>query len=160
MNRFVGNVVRIDDQAIMTQIWVEIEETTLQIIKSKRPEWLHEGDLVLVGIREMQVCVGQACDGKLSIINKIPATLVALRSHQSLCELRLDTPMGEVVSLMTQQAFDALELEVDASVTVLLRETDISLEPEEHAPVLLDPSAARTEVASGYSTIPRSSKWQ
>ena len=129
MNKISAVVTSVEDMGIVTYITLQVAETDIKIIKSKAPTWLQAGDLVYFTFQEFSVCVGKACNGKVSIENRIPAVLSSVRKNHSLCELTFDSKIGEVVSLMTQSAFEELELEDGYKATILLREIDINLEP-------------------------------
>ncbi len=94
------------------------------------------------------MCIGRACNGKVSIENRIPATLKQIRTNGLLCEVKFDSVIGEVVSLITQNAFDELQLDVDSNVTILLREIDINLEPYLEPMFLENFMNPRTKVAN------------
>ncbi len=70
------------------------------------------------------------CPGKVSIENTLPVTLQNVRKNNSLCELTLKSKdFGEIISLITTTAYDKLELREGCSATMLLRGTDIKIEP-------------------------------
>ena len=70
------------------------------------------------------------CPGKVSIENTLPVTLQCVRKNRSLCELTLkNSDFGEIISLITSSAYDKLELREGCSATMLLRGTDIKIEP-------------------------------
>ncbi|MEN8728053.1 MAG: TOBE domain-containing protein [Sulfurovum sp.] len=148
MNKIVAVVKSVNDMKIVTYITLEVNSIEIMIIKSKKPEWINVGDTVYFTFREFSVCVGTACNGKVSIENRIPATLHLIRKKGSLCELKFNSELGEVVSLMTEKAFDELELDVGSKATVLLREIDISLEPYIEALNIEDFMNTRIKVAN------------
>ncbi len=129
MNRIAAVVKSIEDMEIVSYITLEMNEVEIRIIKSKVPEWLSVGDTVFFTFAEISVCIGKACNGKVSIENRIPATLKQLRTNCSLCEVKFDSKIGDIVSLITQNAFDELQLDIGSQVTILLREIDINVEP-------------------------------
>lgn len=147
MNKIVAAVKKIEDLNIVSYITLEMNGVEIKIIKSKVPAWLSVGDSVYFTFAEISVCIGKACNGKVSIENKIPATLKHIRTNCSLCEVKFDTPIGDIVSLITQNAFDTLQLDIGSEVTILLRETDISLEPCIKAPHFDSFMSAGMEVA-------------
>lgn len=148
MNKIAAVVKSIDDMEIVTYITLEINNIEIKIIKPKAPQWLSVGDNVYFTFRELSVCVGRACNGKVSIENRIPATLTQIRINGLLCEVKFDSEIGEVVSLITQNSFDELQLDVDSNVTILLREIDINLEPYLKPIYLESFNNTRTKVAN------------
>ena len=129
MNRFIATVEGIEESEIVTYIRVNNGDTSIHLIKSKKPAWLSVGDRVYFNFAEAAVCLSKDCPGKVSIENTLPVTLQNVRTSNSLCELTLESGMGKVVSLITMNAYEKLELTQGCKATMLLRGTDITLEP-------------------------------
>lgn len=129
MNRFAANVKAIDNCEIVNHIILEIEGVTLKTIVSKVPAWLTQGDAVYVAFPEVSVCIGKSCKGKVSIENCISALLETHRSKNTLTELVIRSRIGTVVALMTEESFNALELQDGDDLVMMLRGIDIALEP-------------------------------
>ena len=129
MNRVNATVTAIEETGVVTYVLVECGGTEMRIIKAHTPEWLGVGDNIRCTIQEASVCVSKACPGKVSIENRIPATLKAVRKNASLCELTFESALGSVVSLITAHAYDNLTLEKNCRATMLLRGVDIGIEP-------------------------------
>lgn len=122
----------IEETDIVTYIHVNSGDTTMHLIRSQRPKWLKVGDRVYCNFQEGCVCVSKECPGKVSIENTLPVTLQCVRKSSSLCELTLkNRDFGEIISLITSNAYDKLELQEGCSATMLLRGTDIKIEPIE-----------------------------
>lgn len=130
MNQIAATVKAIEETDVVTYIHVESGGTPVNLIKSKVPEWLSVGDKVYCTFQEASVCVSKECPGKVSIENRLPATLKEVRKSDSLCELTFDSDLGRVVSLITSHAYDNLGLEEGCRATMLLRGVDINLEPQ------------------------------
>ncbi len=129
MNHLTAVVKSIDETDVVTYIHLGIGETKISVINSKTPEWLSVGDQVNCTFQEVSVSVSKECPGKVSIENRLPATLKEMRQGASLCELTFESEVGEVVSLITARACELLGLEIGCEATMLLRGIDITLEP-------------------------------
>ncbi len=129
MNQLTAVVTSIDETDVVTYIHLGVGETKISVINSKRPEWLSLGDKVNCIFQEVSVSVSKECPGKVSIENRLPATLKEMRQGASLCELTFESDLGEVVSLITSHACELLGLEIGCKATMLLRGIDITLEP-------------------------------
>jgi len=138
MNNIEAVVTGIKKTDIVTYIDLKCGEESLRLIRKSYPIWLSEGDSVNCKFQEVSVCVSKECEGKVSIENKIPARLKALRQNGSLCELTFESSMGDVVSLITQDAYNSLGLELECSATMLLRGLDITIEPKIELPRIKD----------------------
>lgn len=148
MNKVEAVVTAIEDMEIVIYITLKMGETKIRVIKSKKPKWLNVHDKVYLKFQEFSVCIGKSCQGKVSIENRIPAVLTSVRTKSSLCVSKFNTKIGEIVSLMTQSAFEELELEEGYKVTILLSEMDIDLEPYIDPMLLERFTNSRTKVAS------------
>jgi len=129
MNKIEAVVTDIKETDVVTYIYVKCDEVDLRLIKYKAPDWLSKGDKVNCNFQEAAVCVSKECPGRVSIENKLPAVLKNMRESESLCELTFDTDMGKVVSLITQEAYNDLGLELECDATMLVRGVDIAIEP-------------------------------
>ncbi len=129
MNQLAAIVKEIEKTDVVTYIRVEIGDTTLCLIKPKTPEWLSVGDNVTCTFQETAVCVSKECPGRVSIENRLPATLKEVRQGASLCELTFESDMGEVISLITANAYETLGLTKGCEATMLLRGVDVNVEP-------------------------------
>lgn len=129
MNQITAKVNSIEETDIVTYIRLRCGETEFSLIESKPPKWLSVGDEVYCTFQEPSVCISKDCPGKVSIENIIPGTLKSVRQNNSLCELTFESDVGKVVSLITQRAFDRLELVEGCDATMLIRSVDLSLEP-------------------------------
>lgn len=129
MNKIAVRVKAIDERDVVTYIRVQNNETQINVIKTKVPEWLSVGDEVYCSFQEASVCVSKECPGRVSIENRIPGKLASTRNGGSLCELTFDSDIGQVVSLITSHAYENLGLEEGCDATILLRGVDIQLEP-------------------------------
>lgn len=129
MNQIVATVQEINHTDIVSYIKASCSETILILIKTKVPSWLCIGDEIECNFQETSVSVSKDCPGKISIENMIPVRLKEVRKSESLCELTFESDIGNVISLITMRAYDALELEEGCKATILLRGVDINIEP-------------------------------
>lgn len=130
MNRLMATVQEIHEGEVVTYISVNSGESCMKLIKSQKPEWLRVGDKVYCNFQEACVCLSKDCTGKVSIENTLPVVLKNIRKNDSLCEVTLDNKdFGEIVSLITTRAYEKMELCEGTHAMMLLRGTDIKLEP-------------------------------
>jgi ABC-type molybdate transport system ATPase subunit len=129
MNFIEVTVKDIKKTDVVTYIDVECGKTPLRLIKFKVPQWLSIGDKINCKFQEASVCVSKECPGKVSIENRISAKLKDVRQSESLCELTFESDIGDVVSLITNDAYDNLGLVLECKATMLLRGVDINIEP-------------------------------
>jgi len=129
MNIIIAKVINIEPGEVVSFIQLESAGVKLRVIKSQLPLWLSVGDTVQCKINEASVCVSKECPGKVSIENRVAGRLNDIRTNDSLCELTFESDLGEVVALITELAFDELDLKKECEATMLMRGVDISIEP-------------------------------
>jgi ABC-type molybdate transport system ATPase subunit len=130
MNQVIATVQNIEETDIVTYIHVNSGESAMYLIKSENPKWLSVGDKVYCNFQEASVCLSKDCPGKVSIENTLPVTLQNVRRNNSLCELTLNnSDFGDIISLITANAYEKLDLQKGCKATMLLRGVDIKLEP-------------------------------
>ena len=129
MNQILAKVVTIVPGEVISYIQVQSDSVSLKVIKSSLPTWLNVGDTVQCSFKEASVCVSKDCPGDVSIENKVPGILKETRRNDLLCELSFDSVIGKVVSLISSQSYDAMQLEEGCEATILIRGIDIRLEP-------------------------------
>lgn len=130
MNTVNAIVTGIHKTDVVTYIHVQSGTTEMKLIKYRCPGWVGVGDEVYCTFQEASVCVSKECPGKVSIENRLPATLKAVRTSDSLCELTFESDIGDVVSLITAEAYEELGLESGCEATMLLRGVDMQLKPK------------------------------
>ena len=129
MNKIVAKVQAIEETGIVTYIRIKKNNTVFTVIKPETPKWIAVGDQVYCNFQEASVSISKNCPGKVSIENRLSAVLKEVRKNKSLCELSLESDIGDIISLITCRAYDELELEKGCKATLLLRGVDIKLEP-------------------------------
>jgi molybdopterin-binding protein len=129
MNRYTATVQEIQTLDIITYIHIKINNTTLHVIRQNKPQWIDGGDELECSFQEANVSLSKNCPGRVSIENCLNAKFVSMRQTESLCEITCDSDIGEVVSLITANAFEKLGLQEGDDVTLLLRAVDMKLEP-------------------------------
>jgi len=130
MNKIEAKVEHIEDLGVVSYIYVQSDGMKMKIIKSKLPQWLDVGDTIFCNFPEASVCIGKDCTKQVSVENCLNASLINIRKSEPLCELTFDSKMGKVVSLITTDSFDLLDLKSGDNATMLIRGIDINIEPK------------------------------
>ena len=137
MNRKTGRIKTIRKDDFFNMITVSINEGTIDIVDVKTPFFIEEGDEVAVKFNEIVVSLSK-CDkiGKvISVENTIPSRITTYRKGEIFSEVRLETPCGEIVSLISTPVLEAMGLSEGDDVTALLKGSDIKLEPILESPL-------------------------
>jgi len=131
MNRKTGRIEKIRKDDFFNMITVSVDEGRIDIVDVKTPFFIEEGDEVAVKFNEIVVSLSK-CDkiGKvISVENTIPSKITTCRKGEIFSEVRLETPCGEIVSLISTPVLEAMGLCEGDDVTALLKGSDIKLEP-------------------------------
>jgi molybdopterin-binding protein len=129
MNRLTAVVTDINVHDNIGFIEVQKGGQPLNIVRLGIPAWLDKRDKIRCSFQEAAVCVGKTCDASISIENQIKGEIIAYRCGDKMCEITFSTVLGDIRSLITTRAFKTLDLEHSEEATLLLRATDITLDP-------------------------------
>lgn len=131
MNMKQGRIAKIQKDQFFNMITVAVDEGSVDIVDVKSPFLIEEGDDVTLKFNEIVVSLSK-CDkiGKvISVENTIPSKIMSTRQGEIFSEVRLETPCGEIVSLISTPVLEAMGLREGDDVTALLKGSDIKLEP-------------------------------
>ena len=143
MNKKTGRIEKIRKDAFFNMITVAIDEGRIDIVDVRTPYLIEEGDAVAVKFNEIVVSLSK-CDkiGKvISVENTIPSMITTCRKGEIFSEVKLQTPCGEIVSLISTPVLEAMGLCEGDAVTALLKGSDIKLEPLLESPAVQASSA-------------------
>lgn len=136
MNKKEGRIERIRKDDYFNMITVSVDDGRIDIVDVKSPYMIAEGDKVAVRFNEIVVSLSK-CDkiGKvISVENTIPSTIRTCRKGEIFSEVKLTTPCGEIVSLISTPVLEAMGLREGDNVTALLKGSDVKLEPIPETP--------------------------
>jgi molybdopterin-binding protein len=130
MNALRAQVETIQSDDFFNIVELNINSVKLKLLKTDLPPWMDIGDTVECQIQEasISVCKG-AKEGNVSIENRIDGVVKSILKGEVLCELTLETPCGEIKSLITSDACERMGMCRDEPVTLLLKAVDIKLHP-------------------------------
>ena len=86
------------------------------------------GNRVSVLFKETEVMLAKNLTGEISINNHFKATVTEIRAGTILANVSLHCMAGNVVSIITMDALERLELRKNDTITVLIKASQISLE--------------------------------
>jgi molybdate transport system regulatory protein len=104
---------------------------TMVIDNAETADYLQDGKPVTLLFKESAVSIAKNVSGMLSIRNRIPCTIAAIKSGDVLTHVTLDCKGHTFDSLITTYAAKELDLKAGDDVEALIKTTDISLlQPE------------------------------
>lgn len=83
---------------------------------------------VNVLFKETEATLAKGVPGETSFINSFPATVKEVRRGRILADIRLQSAVGIIDSIITMKAFERLKLKENDSLTVLIKESQLSLD--------------------------------
>lgn len=132
MNSLKGRISEIEVSGNMSLVSIDVAGLSFKSIVIETPEtveYLVEGGEVLVLFKETEVIIGKGEDLPISLRNKIKGRITDLQKGTLLSRLTLDTVAGKIISIITTNAVDNLDLELQSEVVAMVKTNEILLSP-------------------------------
>lgn len=131
MNKFSGRISDIQVSGSLSLVAVKLSESlTLKAIIIATPattDYLKLGNAINILFKETEVVMGTAAEHAISLQNRIPATVSQIEQGQLICKLRLQTEMGEIISIISTNAVKNLALKVNSKVMAMIKLNEMML---------------------------------
>ncbi|MCM1982381.1 TOBE domain-containing protein [Lyngbya confervoides] len=132
MNQIAGTIAQLTVQGNLSLVRIAVQEMTLTAIVIDTPisaPHLQVGSPIQVIFKETEVIIGKGIDHRISLQNQLPGTLQALESGKLLSRVIVKTALGPIVSVITAQAVQQLQLQVGDTVTAMIKTNEVMLAP-------------------------------
>ena len=130
MNSLKGEIEAIDVNGNLTLVGIKVGECHFKSIVVETPEtvdYLHVGSKVNVLFKETEVIIGLGENMRISLRNKMISTITAIEKGKLLAKLVMQTNAGEVISIITSNAVDNLDLKEGGKVMAMVKTNEILL---------------------------------
>ncbi|UCZ55900.1 TOBE domain-containing protein [Desulfurispirillum indicum] len=131
MNTLTGIISAIDSDGSLSLVDIAVAGThTMSALVVETPgqcPWLRQGNRIQVLFKETEVSIARNLSGDISLRNRLPATVAAVRSEGMLAEISLDFAGQQIVSIITSRSARRMELKVGDGVEWLVKANEISL---------------------------------
>lgn len=130
MNILTGAISTVTVQGHLSLVHVEVAAVRLSAIVIDTPDtapYLSVGTPVQLIFKETEVIVGAGTDHRVSLQNKLPGSVHSIEEGALLSRLTLDTVAGPVVSIITSQAVQQLQLQAGSAVTAMIKTNEMML---------------------------------
>ena len=130
MNTLSGTIesINVDGQLSLVHILVGTVRLTAVVIDTPQTApYLQLGHAVQVLFKESEVVMGRSEELPVSLQNRFSGTVASIRSGGLLSKVRLDTPVGPIVSVITNKAVEQLGLREGMPATALIKTNEIML---------------------------------
>ena len=130
MNLLTGVIEHIDISGNLSLIGIKVGECQFKSIVVETPEtvdYLTIGGPVNVLFKETEVIIGIGDNMQISLRNKMDSTISSIEKGKLLTKLVLETNAGEVISIITTNAVENLNLTEGAKVMAMVKTNEILL---------------------------------
>ena len=130
MNRLLGIITAIESNDHLSLVDVRAGENTFTAMLLETPKaapHLKVGNTVAVLFKETEVSLAKELSGRLSLRNRVFATVRQIRCGDILSEVVLDHAGQTLTSIITTRAVKRLELQEGDEVEALVKANEVSL---------------------------------
>jgi len=130
MNLLSGEIEDLRVKSSLTLVNLKVGQTRLTTIVIDTPEtapYLRIGNSVTVIFKETEVIIGKGTEHHISLQNKLVGTILSIESGDLLSRLAMDTDAGKVVSVITTNAVNQLQLKPGTQITAMIKTNEIML---------------------------------
>lgn len=134
MNIFTGNITSIKGSESLSLVKIEVGGIIFTSIIIDTPEsdnYFKIGNSVKIYFKETEVIIAKNEPLSISIQNKIPCSIIAMKLGEILTELHLRFGEINIKSLITTNACKTLNLKNGDAVLALIKTNEISLSPND-----------------------------
>jgi molybdate transport system regulatory protein len=130
MNTLVGKIEKITVSGSLSLVSIMVEQTLMNAIVIDTPQtapYLYLGNTVNVIFKETEVIIGKGTQHHISLQNKLTGNIKHLESGELLSKLILETSAGKVISIITTNAVNNLQLKEGSEITAMIKTNEIML---------------------------------
>ena len=131
MNTLKGHIQSIEVSGGMSVVSVSVgEKLRLKAIVIETPEtaaYLKKGGEITLMFKETEVVIGTLEDHKISLQNRIAGRIIKIHSGRLLSRLDLETPVGQIGSIISTSAVNDLGLKVNTPVCAMVKLNEMML---------------------------------
>jgi molybdopterin-binding protein len=127
MNLLSSTLIDIVSSPPLYLLKFSFEETSLVVISLDAPTDLQLGDTVQLSIKPHYIALSKSFSGELSYTNQIRATVLSVQKGKLLSSIKLQVGESILESIITQGATERMQLKRGDWVTMLIKESEISL---------------------------------
>ncbi len=130
MNILKGNIESIAVNGDLSIVRVNVAGSVFSSIVIDTPEtasFLKVNNEVKIIFKETEVIIGVGDMSGISLRNKMVGTVKSIDADILLSKLTLETPMGEITSIITSNAVEQLKIKPGMEVTAMVKTNELIL---------------------------------
>jgi len=131
MNSLEGHIKEVQVNGSLSLVTVALSDQILfKAIVIETPEtvsYLTAGHLVKVLFKETEVIIGKDIKHLISIQNQLRGVIRSIERGLLLSNIMINTPVGDISSIITTNALDQLSIEEELTVCAMVKTNEIML---------------------------------
>ena len=131
MNKLKGDIVDMKVSGNLTLVSAKVtEEILLKAIVIENPDsasYLKNGTSINLLFKETEVIIGTGDNHSISLQNRIPGKIVKVEKGALLSELKIETPAGDVTSVISSNSVERLNLQPGSEVTAMIKLNEVMI---------------------------------
>jgi molybdopterin-binding protein len=130
MNLLEGKISEIKTEGSLSLVKVMVQNCAITAIVIDTPEnssYLSLEKTAKIVFKETEVVLAKAFSGKISLQNKLDCSVHSFEKGKLLCKVILDFQNTKIVSVITRNAFDQLDIQENDLVQAMIKTNEISL---------------------------------
>jgi molybdate transport system regulatory protein len=130
MNILKGEIESIKVNGGLSIVRVQVGElnfSTIVIDTPKTDQHLKKGNEVQVIFKETEVIIGVGNMDGISLRNKLYGEVVSIESDKLLSKIVVKTSVGNIISIITSNAVEQLQIKMGSMVTAMVKTNELML---------------------------------
>ncbi len=130
MNILKGKITAIKANGTLSLVEIYVDNTPFKTIVVETPDtasYLTKGNIVKVIFKETEVIIGKGVEHAVSMQNKVIGKIITIENGELLSKLTINIGIDNIVSIITKNAVDELQLSVDEEITAMIKTNEIML---------------------------------
>ena len=130
MNSIIAEIISVEVKESLSLVRLlsgKTKFTSIVIDTPKTANYLREGQKLNVIFKETEVIVGKGNNHLISLQNKFFGTIKKIESGDLLSRVSIDTDVGVITSIITNNAVNQLDLKKGVEVTAMVKTNEIML---------------------------------
>lgn len=131
MNKLKGQISKVKVHGGISQASISLGQgIDINCILIETPEtasYLAPGIQVNVIFKETEVILAKGDEFQLSLQNRIPGKIRAIKTGELLCEVTVETVPGTVTAIVSRDSLDALGLKKGEAVMAMIKQNEVML---------------------------------
>ncbi|HEY8661558.1 MAG TPA: TOBE domain-containing protein [Hanamia sp.] len=130
MNTLKGEIISIKVNGNLSLVTINVSDIIFKTIVIENPDtasYLKTGNKINVIFKETEVVIGKGLEHFVSLQNRLTGNIIEIENGALLSKLTIDTPVGNIVAIITLDAVVQLKLQVGEIITAMIKTNEIML---------------------------------